>query len=82
MTITRSESFSRSSLPRRLSCGIKVPSKKAPNSAWMPIASVSSAEHRSATQITAKEFWFKPCPSVRRAKRWSNGRTASSMKAR
>ncbi len=50
-TTTRSSSLSQQLARRcRESCGMIAPSRKAPNSAWMPIASVASAESSSATQ--------------------------------
>ncbi len=49
-TSTRLSSCSRSCRAMRESCGTITPSRKAPKMAWMPIASVISADARRATK--------------------------------
>ena len=52
-TVTTSVSFRPMSRASRLSCGITAPSRNAPKTAWMPIASVASAASSTPTMTTA-----------------------------
>ena len=79
-TTTRSSSLSASSCANPFAFGMMQPIRNAPNSAWMPMASVVRLESRSSTSVTATRFWLSPSLfALRPASRWRNGRTSATM---